>query len=46
MSEDDQPKQKTPKGEEIPIPTRKDFLGNLKKATRPKPSTRKRAPKK
>jgi hypothetical protein len=25
--------QKTPKGHEIPIPTRKDFFENLRKAT-------------
>ena len=27
--------QKTPKGEEIPVPKRKDFLKNLKKAAKP-----------
>jgi len=31
--------QKTPKGEEIPVPTRRDFLKNLKKAAKPKEST-------
>lgn len=30
--------QTTPKGEEIPIPKRKDFLKNLKKAATPKES--------
>ena len=29
-------RQKTPKGHEIPIPTRADFLRNLEKATEPK----------
>lgn len=33
-----QPTQKTPKGYEIPVPTREDFLRDLKKASRPKPS--------
>ena len=33
-----QHKQRTPKGEEIPIPKRKDFLKNLKKAATPKES--------
>ena len=28
--------QKTPQGEEIPIPTRRDFLDNLKQAAKPK----------
>ena len=27
--------QKTPKGHEIPVPTKQDFLENLKKATKP-----------
>jgi len=40
----DEPKQKTPKGHEIPVPEREDFLRNLKKAA--KPSTRKSRPKK
>ena len=40
----DQPTQKTPKGQEIPIPKRKDFMRDLKKAA--KPSTRKSPPKK
>ena len=30
--------QKTSKGEEIPVPKRKDFLKNLKKAATPKES--------
>jgi len=38
--------QRTAKGEEIPIPKRGDFLKNLKKAATPKPSTRKRRPRK
>lgn len=35
--------QKTPKGHEIPIPTRADFLQAMKKAAKPRPkgSTRK-----
>ncbi len=36
--------QKTPKGEEIPVPKRRDFLRNLKKVA--KPLTRKLRPKK
>ena len=40
----DQPKQKTPKGQEIPVPKREDFMRDLKKAA--KPLTRKRGPKK
>jgi hypothetical protein len=37
-----QPKQKTPRGEEIPIPTREDVLRNLKKVAKTKPSTPRR----
>jgi hypothetical protein len=37
-------KQTTPKGHEIPIPKRKDFMRDLKKAA--KTSTRKSPPKK
>jgi len=44
MSDNDQPKQKTPNGQEIPIPKREDSMRDLKKAA--KPSTRKRRPKK
>jgi hypothetical protein len=44
MSDEEQPKQKTAKGHEIPVPKREDFLRDLKKAA--KPSTRKRRPKK
>lgn len=40
--ETDQPKQKTPKGHEIPVPTREDFLRDLKKAAKPTPSTPRR----
>jgi hypothetical protein len=32
---EDEPKQKTEKGLEIPIPKRDDFLSNLEKASRP-----------
>jgi hypothetical protein len=32
---DDEPKQKTEKGLEIPVPKRDDFLSNLEKASRP-----------
>jgi len=39
-----EPTQKTPKGEEIPAPKRRDSIRNVKKAA--KPSTRKRRPKK
>jgi len=42
--ETDQPKQKTPKGQKIPIPKREDFMRDLKKAA--KTSTRKSPPKK
>lgn len=42
----EQPQQKTPKGAEIPVPNRKDFLRNLKNAAKAKPSTRKPRPKK
>jgi hypothetical protein len=30
-----EPTQKTPKGQEIPIPKRSDFIENLKKAAKP-----------
>jgi hypothetical protein len=39
-----EPRQKTSKGQEIPIPKRRDFMRDLKKAA--KPLTRKRRPKK
>ena len=42
MSKDDQPKQRAPKGHEIPIPKREDFLRDLKKAAKVKPSTPRR----
>ncbi len=32
-------KQKTPKGHEIPVPKRSDFMRDLKKAAKGKPST-------
>jgi hypothetical protein len=37
MSEahDAEPKQKTPKGAEIPVPTRDDFLRDLRKVVAP-----------
>jgi hypothetical protein len=35
-----EPQQKTPKGYEIPIPKRDDFLRNLKKAAKPSGSRR------
>ena len=38
----DEPKQKTPKGEEIPVPTREDVLRDLKKVAETKPSTPRR----
>ena len=38
--------QKTPKGKDIPIPKRSDFLRNLKKAAAPPKSRRSRRPKK
>ncbi len=38
--------QTTPKGEEIPVPKRKDFLKNLKKAAAPKESAPPNSPKK
>ncbi len=31
----EQPTQKTPKGEEFPVPKRRDFLGNPNKAAKP-----------
>jgi hypothetical protein len=35
--------QFTPKGEEIPIPQRSDFMRNLKKAAAPEPDKPKRS---
>jgi hypothetical protein len=35
-------KQKTPKGHEIPVPTKEEFLDNLKKATKSKPHSPKK----
>lgn len=32
----DEPKQKTPKGHEIPVPEREEFLRDLKKAAKRK----------
>jgi hypothetical protein len=42
---DKEPRQKTAKGHDIPIPTRGEFFGDLGKVARP-PSDRKRRPKK
>ena len=42
MKDDNRPKQKTAKGEEIPVPEREDFLPDLKKAAKVKPSTPRR----
>jgi len=42
MTEKRQPKQKTPKGHEIPVPKREEFLRDLKKMAKAKPSTRRR----
>ena len=39
MSDEKEPTQKTPKGHEIPVPKRSDFLRDLKKAAKAKPST-------
>ncbi|MDQ6853704.1 MAG: hypothetical protein M3046_08425 [Actinomycetota bacterium] len=36
MDDEDEPKQTTPKGAEIPIPKRGDFFKNLRKAAKPK----------
>jgi len=33
----DQPTQKTPKGHEIPVPTRKQVFRDLEKVAKPKP---------
>jgi hypothetical protein len=35
-------KQKTPKGHEIPVPTKKEFLDNLEKATKSPPQSPKK----
>jgi hypothetical protein len=35
-------KQKTPKGHEIPVPTKKEFLENLKKAAKSTPHSPKK----
>ena len=46
-SQSDQPKQTTPKGLEIPVPTRKEVEDALEKlAHSPKPSIPRRRPKK
>ena len=41
-----EPSQKTPKGLEIPIPTREEVLGNLKKVAKSASSRTKGRPKK
>lgn len=33
---EDEPKQKTPKGYEIPVPKRDEFFGDLEKVSKPK----------
>lgn len=35
MDEDEKPKETTPQGYEVPIPERRDFFGNLKRAAKP-----------
>jgi hypothetical protein len=42
MAEGQEPKQTTPKGVEIPVPKREDFLRDLKKVAPPKPEPAKR----
>ncbi|HEX7168693.1 MAG TPA: hypothetical protein VF230_17065 [Acidimicrobiales bacterium] len=37
-----EPTQETPQGATIPVPTRKDVLGDLAKVAKPKPSRRRR----
>jgi hypothetical protein len=37
-TETDEPKHKTPKGHEIPVPEREDVLRDLKKVEKAKPS--------
>jgi hypothetical protein len=34
-AQEDEPKQKTEKGLEIPVPKRKDFFGSLEKVSKP-----------
>ncbi|MGD0766400.1 MAG: hypothetical protein ABR978_08890 [Dehalococcoidia bacterium] len=46
MSKKDQPKQKTPKGLEIPIPKHKDVDDAIEKLAKSKPSLTPRRPKK
>lgn len=41
----DEPKQKTPKGQEIPIPKRGEFLTNLRKVSKTEESEAKGSPK-
>lgn len=36
----DEPKQTTPKGQEIPIPKRGEFLGNLRKVAKADSATK------
>jgi len=35
MSEDKEPTQKTPKGKEIPVPKRDEFIENLRRVSKP-----------
>jgi hypothetical protein len=34
-----EPTERTPEGLEVPIPTRREFFGNLKKVVEPKPQS-------
>jgi hypothetical protein len=44
MDKEKRPKQPTPKGHEIPIPHREEFLRDLRKAAKVKPSTPRHLP--
>jgi hypothetical protein len=37
----DEPRQKTPKGADVPVPKRREFLANLDRATKPDPPAEK-----
>jgi len=45
MGKDKSPKQRTPKGHEIPVPKREDFLRDVEEVAKAKPSTARRAKK-
>jgi hypothetical protein len=45
MDKNKSPKQRTPKGHEIPVPKRGDVLRDLKKVAKAKPSTPRRTKK-